>query len=113
MLLHLIFTSTGIFCTGGKPSRLKYTEPFLREIEANFRVLPRYHKPEALAIRGVLKSLAPVSLTCFVFLSLVTLIAFEEMNSLTAWRAGLAEADWNKTAHQSAGSKATVQSLNP
>lgn len=55
VLVHLIFTSTGIFCIGEKPSCLKYTEPFLREIEANFRVLPHYHKPEALAIRGVLK----------------------------------------------------------
>lgn len=81
------------FYTGKKLSSLEYTKQLLTEIQANFRTLLCYHKPEALAIKGVFEAISSSStdLFCFgFFLSLIILIAFEKMNSLTAWRAGLA-----------------------
>lgn len=46
------------FYIGKKPSSLKCTEQLLTGTEANFGVLLCYHKPEALAIKGVFEAVS-------------------------------------------------------
>jgi len=55
------------FYIGKKPSSLKYTKQLLIEIQANFSVLLCYHKPKALAIKGVFEAVSSSSTDLFWF----------------------------------------------
>lgn len=95
-VMCFVFPSTGIFTKVRNIQVWNTLNSFLQQLKP---ILEYYHvitSQKHWQSKVFLKPLAPVSLTCFSFFPLITLVVFEEMNSLTAWRAGLAQAQWKK-----------------